>query len=275
MGEALRSLGCGNLGVYWRLLAAQVRGQAQYRASFLVNLTGSLAAGGVDLLEVVVLFRVARRLGGFDFATGFLMATLAAFGFALADFAVGSIDQIQGHVRSGRLDTVLIRPLGSLAQILCMDFAPRRGGRIAATGTLLAIAATRAEMPWTAANAILIVVTPLSGAVLFASVFVATATVSFWWVDSREFANSVTYGGATFTSYPMTVFDRAIRGLFGYGLGYAFVGYYPALTLLDRPDPLGLPGWVGWCSPPVSVIAVVVAGLVWRIGIRHYRSTGS
>ena len=75
--------------------------------------------------------------------------------------------------------------------------------------------------------------------------------------------------------YPLTVFGGAFRGLFGYGLGYAFAGYYPALTLLRRADPLGLPAWAGWCSPLVAMVAVGLAALVWRAGIRHYRSTGS
>jgi ABC-2 type transport system permease protein len=53
------------------------------------------------------------------------------------------------------------------------------------------------------------------------------------------------------------------------------VAYYPALVLLGRPDPLGLPEWVGWCSPLVAVAAAALAGIAWRFGVRHYRSTGS
>ena len=68
---------------------------------------------------------------------------------------------------------------------------------------------------------------------------------------------------------------RYLRWLFGFGLGFASVGYYPTLALLDRPDPLGLPGWVGWCAPAVSLVTAGVATLAWRAGVRQYRSTGS
>ena len=37
----------------------------------------------------------------------------------------------------------------------------------------------------------------------------------------------------------------------------------------------GLPGWVGWLGPAVAAPAAGVAALIWRQGIRHYRSTGS
>ena len=114
------------------------------------------------------------------------------------------------------------------------------------------------------------------GAVFFGAIFVATATVAFWWIDSGEFANGFTYGGRDFTSYPITVYSGLFRRIFAYSLGFAFVAYYPALALLGRPDPLGLPGWAGLVRRrwwPCA--AVAVAALVWRFGVRHYRSTGS
>lgn len=263
------------LGVYGRMLMAQARGQAQYRASFLADLGGSVLASLVDLLAIVVLFQVTKTLGGFDFAESFLMATLAACGFSLSEFFVGGIDRIRFHVRTGLLDALLIRPLGSLGQLIVMDFSPRRTGRTVMTAVMLAIAAHGATLAWGWQSVLLIVITPFASGLLFASMFVATATVTFWWIDSHEFANSVTYGGREFTSYPMTVFGQSLRMLFGYGLGYGFAGYYPALTLLNHPDPLGLPSWTGWCSSLVAVAFAALASVVWRIGIRHYRSTGS
>ena len=45
--------------------------------------------------------------------------------------------------------------------------------------------------------------------------------------------------------------------------------------LIPAADPLGLPAWSGYAAPLVCVPAVAVAALIWRIGIRRYRSTGS
>jgi ABC-2 type transport system permease protein len=53
------------------------------------------------------------------------------------------------------------------------------------------------------------------------------------------------------------------------------VAYYPTLALLDRSDPLGAPALLGYASPVVAVGAVGAAAMMWRIGVRHYRSTGS
>jgi ABC-2 type transport system permease protein len=53
------------------------------------------------------------------------------------------------------------------------------------------------------------------------------------------------------------------------------VAYQPALALLGRSDPLGLPAWAGYVSPLVAVVAAALAAVMWRAGIRQYRSTGS
>jgi ABC-2 type transport system permease protein len=73
----------------------------------------------------------------------------------------------------------------------------------------------------------------------------------------------------------MPIYGALFRRLFAYGLGFAFVAYYPALALLGRRDPLGAPEHLGYAAPVVAGAAVVAAALVWRSGVRHYRSTGS
>ena len=138
-----------------------------------------------------------------------------------------------------------------------------------------AVREIRAGIDWTPSRAVLAVLTPIAGACLFGAVFVASATVAFWWIDSGEFSSALTYGGRDFTTYPTSVFSGLFRWLLGYGVGFAFVGYYPALALLGRRDPLGLPAWAGWAEPFVALLACAVASLLWRFAVRHYRSTGS
>jgi ABC-2 type transport system permease protein len=260
---------------YLRLLRAQVRGQASYRASFAIDLAGNVLGLGTDLLAVLVLFRITPALGGFSVVEVVLMFGLSASAFAMADLAVGSIERVRMYVRTGLLDAVLVRPLRVLPQLLAMDFGLRRLGRVVYAVALLAVALAYADVEWTPGRVALAVAAPLSGAALFGAIFVAAATVAFWWVESGELGNTLTYGGRDFTSYPITVYGGWFRRVFAYGLGFAFVAYYPALALLGRDDPLGLPAAAGWAAPAVAAAAVCVAAAVWRVGVRNYRSTGS
>ena len=257
------------------MVAAQVRSQAQYRTSFVIDVVGSVMFGVLDIASVLVLFRVTPTLGSFGFADVFLMAAFAVTAFAAADLAVGNVERLRVYVRSGLLDAVLVRPLGVLVQLTALDVAPRRVGRVVFGIAMLVTAAAQARVPLTLHSLALLAITSVAGAVIFGAVFVATAGVAFWWIESGEIANGLTYGGLNFTQYPMTIYGPVLRRIFAYVVGFAFVAYYPTLMLLDRTDPLGGPAVLGYGAPLVAVVAAAVAALVWRSGVRHYRSTGS
>jgi len=260
---------------YYHITRSQIRAQTQYRLSFTLDVIGTTASVTLDLVAVLVLFRVTRSLAGFGLAPAFLIASLASLAFALADLVAGNVDRLRFTIRTGQLDALLVRPLGVLPQLIAGDFAPRRIGRIVQGVIVLGVALRLAHVTWSPGHVAMLLLAPLCGAVFFCAWFVAGATVAFWWIESGEFANGFTYGGRDFTSYPMTVYSGLFRRMFGYGLGFAFVAYYPGLILLDRRDPIGGPAWLGWTAPLVAGLAAALANVVWRIGVRHYRSTGS
>ncbi|MFG3698466.1 ABC transporter permease [Micromonospora sp. NPDC047620] len=275
VASTARRRGGGALAAYRALLGAQARSQTAYRTSFVVDVLGNVGSTVFDVLTVLVIFGVTRELGGFTLRETLVIVGLSTCAFATADLLVGNIERLPRYVRTGLFDAVLVRPLGALPQLLLMDLPLRKVSRAIFGLAVLVVAVGSAGVQWTPARALLVVVAPLAGVVFFGAVFVATATVSFWWVDSGELANSVTYGGRDFTSYPVTVFGGWFRAVFAYGLGFAFVSYHPALALLGRADPLGLPAWVGWAAPAVALVAAAGAAAAWRTGVRHYRSTGS
>jgi ABC-2 type transport system permease protein len=270
-----RERAAGSGAAYLAMLRGQARSQAAYRTSFVIDLVGNVGATVLDVASVLLLFRVTRTLGGFDLRESMVMVGLSTSAFAAADLTVGNIERVRQYVRTGLLDAVLVRPLGALPQLLLLDLPLRKVSRVLFGFTALGVALAVARIDWTPGRVALVAVAPLAGMVFFGSIFVASATVAFWWIDSGELGNAFTYGGRDFTAYPITVYSGWFRAVFAYGVGFAFVAYYPALALLGRADPLGLPAWVGWASPGVAVVAAAGAAALWRTGIRHYRSTGS
>ena len=263
------------LRAYVALLSGQFRSVASHRTSFAVELITNLGGTVLDVATVFVLFRATRTVGGFTLAETILMTSLTAAGFVLADFTVGNVDRLTTYVRAGTLDAVLVRPLGVLPQLLLMDLPVRKGLRLVVGVGTLGVGIGLNDIQWTPGRVLLIVVAPLAAAVFFAAIFVLSASLAFWWIDSGEVGNGFTYGGRDFTSYPITAYGGWFRAIFAYALGFGFVAYQPALALLGRPDPLGLPAWAGYLSPLVALLAAGIAAVVWRRGVRHYRSTGS
>jgi ABC-2 type transport system permease protein len=257
------------------MIAGKVRSVASYRASFAFEVVSNLASTILDVLTIFVLFRATTVLGGFSLTEAVLMTGLATSGFVLCDAVVGNIDDLKKYVRAGTLDTILLRPLRVLPQLIFMDLPVRKVLRVAFGLTVYVVAVRVNHVHWTPGKVLLAIAAPIGGAVFFASIFVLSASLAFWWVDSGEIGNAFTYGGRDFTSYPTSVFQGWFRDFFAYALGFGFVAYQPALALLGRADPLGLPAWASYAAPLVCLPATLVAALVWRSGVRHYRSTGS
>jgi ABC-2 type transport system permease protein len=103
---------------------------------------------------------------------------------------------------------------------------------------------------------------------------VFTVCIVFWAVEGREVSNAFTDGGNFFAQYPINVYDAWLRRFLAFVVPMAFVCYYPALYILDKPDPLGLPSWLRFASPFVAATAATTSGFVWRFAVRHYRSAG-
>lgn len=263
------------MSVYLRLIAAQVRSQASYRTSFAIDVLSQAGVTVVEIATVTLFFGVTRSLGGFSLAETLLVAGLALTCFRIGDMFAGGLDHLSRYVRLGHMDRLLVRPLSSLGQLFVDTLEVRRIGAVAQAVLTLGIALGINRIVWNPATIVVLVMAVISGSVIIASVFVAGNTFTFWFVEGREISNAFTYGGRDFTTYPITVYGSVFRFLFAFVIPLAFVAYYPALTLLGRPDPLGLPSWFGFCSPVAAAIVATAAGVFWRTGIRHYRGTGS
>jgi ABC-2 type transport system permease protein len=203
-----------------------------------------------------------------------LVFALARTSFAIADLVVGQLDGVPDYVRSGTLDVLLLRPLPVLAQLVLGDVSLRRLGRLVMYGGVVTWVLLRVPIAWTPARALVVPATLLGGGIIFAAVFIVAGASQFRLLDGGEFANAFTYGGGYVSSYSAAVLPAPVRAFFTAVVPAAFTGYLPALVLLDRADPGGLPAVLGWLTLPVALAALAVALLLWRSGIRHYQGGG-
>ena len=97
----------------------------------------------------------------------------------------------------------------------------------------------------------------------------------FWTTESLEVMNTVTYGGVQTAQYPIDIYRTWFRRFFTYIIPLACISYYPSLALLEKEDPLGSSGTFQWLSPCIGIIFLALCMQAWKVGVRHYRSTGS
>ncbi|MBT2443173.1 ABC transporter permease [Streptomyces sp. ISL-36] len=252
-----------------------IRSTMAYRSSFALALFSSFTVTFFDFVVILLMFGQVRGLGGFSFPeVAFLYGTTST-SFGLADLTMGSLQRMGRRVRLGSLDTFLLRPVPVLAQVAADQFALRRFGRVLQGLLVLIWGLLLLDVEWTAAKALLLPVMLVCGALIFSAVMVIGASALFWAQDAAEVTSSFTYGGNTLLQYPPSIFAQdLVRGVV-YVVPLAFVNWVPALYILGRSAPAGVPDWTAFASPLIAAVCCALAGLAWRAGLRSYRSTGS
>jgi len=260
----------------YRLISAMwIRSTMAYRASFVMTTLANFAATALDFVAILLMFSRVDVLGGYRLPEVAFLYGLSATSFGLADLGLGSMDRLGRRLRDGTLDTFLVRPAPVLAQVAADRFGLRRLGRVTQGVCVLGYAVFALDISWTVLKVAMVPLMLLCGGAIFCSVFVAGAAFQFVAQDASEVQNSFTYGGQTLLQYPPSVFAKElVRGV-TFVLPLAFVNWLPALYVLGRPYPLGLPVWVAFTPPVVAAGCCALAGLAWRAGLRSYRSTGS
>ncbi|MCX2971083.1 ABC transporter permease [Streptomyces sp. TRM70308] len=253
-----------------------VRSTLAYRASFAMTVVANFAVTALDFVAIMIMFGHVDALGGFAMAeVAFLYGTTSA-AFGLADLLLGSMNGVGQRVRDGTLDVLLVRPVPVFLQVAADRFALRRLGRVSQALLVLGWSLVQLDAAsWSAGQWLMVPMMVLSGTAIYGALYAGGAAFQFWAQDAAEVQNSFTYGGNTLLQYPPTVFGaELVRGV-TFVVPLAFVNWVPALRVLGRDDPLGLPGWVDFASPAVALVCCAGAGLAWRAGLRGYRSTGS
>ena len=259
---------------YGTVVASRLRSQLQYRTSFAFDVVQSMLTTAAGYVEVLAVFSNVSVLGDLDLRAALLVYGLATLGFGIANCVVGQLDTIPDYIRTGTLEVFLVRPQPVLAQIVTSDVQLRRlGSAVVGAGTV-ALALVVNRIDWTPSHVALLVLAPLTGALLFAALFVAAGALQFWLVDAAEVTSSFTYGANYAAEFSSAVFPVPLRLLFAFAVPASFTAYLPTAAVLGLPGPAWVPGWLGWATPAAAVLACSLALLFWRRGLRHYSGAG-
>lgn len=261
--------------VYPRLLAARIRSDWQYRASFLLWATASALLTFSEFLAVVVFFSNTSELAGWSLSETAVLYGMAGTSFTVADAFTSQVERISLHVKAGTFDRFLLRPVGPYLLLVADEFALRQVGRVVQAVAVLVVAAAVADIAWSPLDVLVVVGAIASGVVIFAAIWCVTSSLAFWTVETQEVASAFTYGGSYASQYPGDIFTGWLRRVLLAVVPLGFVAYLPLSWVLGKDRALGVdPAW-GFAAPLVAVLLVGIARVVWRQGIRHYRSTGS
>jgi ABC-2 type transport system permease protein len=262
----------GGKMIYLKYLFMNLRGILEYRLStFLMTLAQFLMAFSW-FISVSLLFRRFGGIAGWSFAEAGLCFAVTNIAFALSEGFARGFDTFSGMVIRGEFDRLLLRPRNTLVQVLGARIEITRMGKLIQGLVVLFLIIPQTGIAWDAVKILTLVFMILGGAALFTGIFMLGATVCFFTLEGLEVINIFTDGGRELASYPLPVYGRRIERFFTFIIPFGFVNYLPLMYITGRPGSHPL---LSLLCPLAGFVFIFPCLLVWRIGVRHYTSSGS
>ena len=263
------------LKLYFRSMVMLLKSQMQYPASFLMQTVAQLVMESGEMLAVILIVDRFDSLnqwmpGDLYFFFGMMSVT-----FYLTEcFGRGITGAFPAMVRSGQLDTLLLRPRGVLNQVLCSAIDPRRIACIAVGTTALTLGSRMAAVEWTVPKALALGEAVLMGMLLVLGLFMVEAVFCIHSIKSVELVNALTYGGRSACQYPIDIYPRPLRLLFSIAAPFSLTLHVPGAYILGKPL-YGWPAWTAFVTPLAGAALFLAMYLVFQKAMTFYRSTGS
>jgi ABC-2 type transport system permease protein len=246
------------------------KAKAQYRGSLWIQIVGQFFVSFFGFLGIYLLFERFGTLDGWSFGEVAMCFAVVSLAFALACAVAEGFDHFSTYITSGDFDRLLLRPRGTILQVMGWDISITRVGRIAQSVVVLALAISWLDTAWTAMRVLTLVLMLASGVVIFIGVMILGATICFFTVQGLEIVNIFTDGGREIASYPLTIYNKWLARFFTFIIPFGSFNYSPLLYLTGRAaNPMYA------LVPLLGLLFIVPCLLVWRWGVRHYLSTGN
>jgi ABC-2 type transport system permease protein len=257
------------LKIYFTFTSQYIKRLVHYRLDFAIGVLSFVFVQFSGILLITLVFQQIPDLNGYTFEQMVFFYGFFQLPRGLDHLITDNIWLIPMKIRKGDLDRHLLRPIDPLFQIVAERFQHEAFGELIIGGLLISITFPSLGIQPSIFTLLLIGVLILIGALIYTSIKLLTASISFWTMNSMQVMVTV-YNISDFAKYPITIFPTLIQTLITYIVPFAFVSFFPASVLLNQANGLSI-------LAQSSLALVIIASLalyVWNKGLKGYESTG-
>lgn len=258
------------LGLYMHYVSVNVRSTMQYKTSFLLMTIGQLLTSFSAFLGIYFMFQRFHSVKGYSYNEVLLCFSIVLLEFSLAEMYARGFDMFAGMVRRGEFDRVMVRPRNEILQVLGSRFEITRIGRMIQAVVTFIYGVTHSGVEWSFSKVVTVLFMLIGGSLLFTGLFLVYAALCFFTLEGLEFMNVLTDGGREYGKYPIDVYGKRMMQFATVIVPYTLVQYYPLQYLLGRTDDK-----IYVFLPLLAIVFVIPCYLLWKFGVRHYKSSGS
>jgi ABC-2 type transport system permease protein len=251
------------------LIKVNIQQELAYRSNALINALLSLMWLGWELLGLSIIFSNTSTLGGWG--PGELVALLGVWRLVntmMAALIWPNTEKFNASVRDGSLDYTLLQPVNSQFLVSFSRIVIWRAWDIL-LATVLIVAGVGMSQGGGLVNIAGFLLLTVSGALVIYSLWIVLIACTFWFV---KFDNNVTILQALMDAgrYPATVYPVWMRILVTFVVPIAVATTVPLQALR---------GELGWWQMlvflAIGAASLLIAGQVWKLGVRRYSGASS
>ena len=263
-----------SLRLYFKFIGIAIRSRMEYRSDFLIGMVSVIVLNVVNLSLIWVMVDRFHVLGGWQYWEIVMLYAMWLLSHSVYAVFFWHLITLEDDILYGRFDQYLIRPCSPLLQFLGREVNYMGLADVIFAICTFGLAYRNLDLGWSVGQWAFLGVAALSGTVIETCIVWMFGALAFWVGRSRAlFWVSLRFNVLT-QQYPMDVFGKWFRIFVTGFLPVAFVNYYPLTVLLGKPNALGIAG-LGFLSPAVALVLLLLGSLVWRKGLAGYTSSGN
>ena len=263
-----------SLTLYFRLIRVAWQARLQYRADFLTGVIGVVVLNLVNVSLIGILVSRFQHLNGWSLWEMVFLYCLWLLGHSFYSFFFWHIRALEDYLVEGTFDQFLMRPASPFIMFLGREVQYLGVADLTFSILGLSLAYQNLNLQWNNTQWLFFGAAVISGTLIETTLVLAIACISFWTGRSRRAHQLLNRLNMMVQFYPVDIFGYAFRVIVTGLLPVAFMNYYPALMLLGKLDLQSPWGWLGYMSPVVACILVIITSVIWHLALQRYSSSG-
>ena len=250
-----------NLSLIFKYLKLNLLKEMKYKTAFIMQIVGMTINDLFLLIQIIVICSVADNIGGFGQREMFLMISVSAGSYGIANLFFGGIFGFTNKVYNGMLDVYLTQPKHALINIACSSTDVSAIGDIVFAFIALALVNVSWWMYF------IVIPVYICGALIIASMYATYSTLSFYIKNGGAVADSTLSALLITDRYPAGIYNLASRIILFTIIPALFYAFVPVEYIFTSFNIYWVLLYIG-----VTVIWVLIAFISFKLGLKKYNS---
>jgi len=251
--------------IFAHLFYYNIRARMTKPKEFILEVVITLLSDMAQAVILLIILQVGNDIAGWKNDEIMLLYGFTLLTRSIAEFFTGDIRSLgSDYIRKGKLDSLLIRPVSCLFQLMIGDIKVKYFGSFL-LGLIICIEKTfRLRLSWVSVITLFLGV--ISSVIISISISTIIASTDFWFKSTLN-AIFVVEDLKQFTCYPLKIYPIFIRFIFLSILPFAFMGYVQVAVAINKMHGLFL-----ILSYLVSILVGIIAVCTFNKGLSKYES---